>query len=109
VLNAFRIVAENRAEGFLNTQGSHNVSADELLRYSATVAERDRFGAASGAALAGAAGLFLAGLFSHELDQPDLERLRGADTWPRERTPVRIGVGAWSAEGALGGTLYGKF
>jgi hypothetical protein len=109
VLNAFRIRAENRAETFLRIQSTRNVTSDELLRYRATTAERDALGGASAVALAGAAGLFISGLFLHELDQPDLERLPGADTWPRERTPVQLGFGAWSTGDASGGSFYGQF
>lgn len=109
VLNAFRIRAENRAETFLRIQSTRNVTSDEVLRYRATTAERNALGAASAVALAGAAGLFISGLFLHELDQPDLERLPGADTWPRERTPVQIGFGAWSTGDASGGSFYGQF
>jgi hypothetical protein len=109
VLNAFRIRAENRAESFLLTQSTRNIASDELLRYRAIVAERDRWGIASAVALASAGGLFISGLFLHELDQPDLGRVPGADTWPRERTPVQLNLGAWSTGEASGGMLYGQF
>jgi len=106
ITSALAVRSENRAEEFLGAQSRHNVSGEELAAYRASVNERDRFRTASTIAFASAAGLFITGLFLHELDHPDPEKRRGEPASP-SHPPIRVlpQVGASSA-GAL---LQGSF
>jgi hypothetical protein len=87
VLSALAIRAQNRAEEFLGRRAQENVSSADLFRYGAAVAERDRYRLASAIGLASAGGLFITGLFLHELDQPNLQRLSAAGPLTESERP----------------------
>jgi hypothetical protein len=112
-LNAFRVSAEDRAEEFLGRQRVANVSENELLRYNAAVVERNFWSTATSASLAAAAGLFIGGLFLHELDQPEMGHLRHEQTAPGNELPNKGGVGITLGSAGLGfgigGVLHGQF
>lgn len=70
VLSALAVRSENDAEDFLGRQQRENVKSSELVAYNARVTERNRYRTAATVAVASSAGLFITGLFLHELDQP---------------------------------------
>ena len=70
VLSAFAVRSENSAEAFLQQQKRRNVNAGQLVAYNASLVERDRYRTAAGVGVASALGMFITGLFLHELDQP---------------------------------------
>jgi tetratricopeptide (TPR) repeat protein len=82
LLSAVAIRSENRAEDFLGAQGRGNVSEPARVSYNASLSDRDRYRAATVVSFAGAAGLFITGLFLHELDQPNAWELRRGPTPP---------------------------
>jgi hypothetical protein len=88
VLSAFAVRSENRAEKFLNlTQTLHkNAQPAQLTAYHASLVERDRFRTSAGVAVAGSIGMFITGIFLHELDEPSLAAVRQRDE-PRRRSP----------------------
>jgi hypothetical protein len=71
VLSAFAIRSEDRAEEFLRRQRHENVTTSQLIAYNASLVERDRYRTAAAVSLAGSLGLFITGLFLHELDRPN--------------------------------------
>jgi len=64
------IRAENDAETFLWLKRQDNVKESQRVAYSASIAGRNRFRTAAAVGVAGAFGMFITGLFLHELDQP---------------------------------------
>jgi hypothetical protein len=70
MLSAFAVRSQNDAEDFLQKQRRRNVISAELVAYNASLVERDRFRTAAAVSVTAAAGLFITGLFLHELDQP---------------------------------------
>jgi tetratricopeptide (TPR) repeat protein len=90
VLSAFAIRSENRAEDFLQRQRRENVSFDELVAYNASLVERNRFRTAAGVSVAGAFGMFITGLFLHELDHPTSPARRRSDELPRSAEKTRL-------------------
>jgi hypothetical protein len=70
VLSGLAIRAENAAEDFLQQQRHRNVSLSQLVAYNARLTERNRYRTLATVAVASSAGLFITGLFLHELDQP---------------------------------------
>ncbi len=109
VLSAFAVRSENRAEDFLDARAHHNVDIAALIGYQASVNDRDRFRLASQVSLAGAAGLFITGLFLHELDQPSPQDRRRALPLKAERASKSgfsaIGFAPVAPTGHLGATL----
>ena len=83
VLSAFAIRAENDAEAFLAQQRVRNVNGPQLVAYNASIAGRNRFRTAAAVGVAGAFGMFITGLFLHELDQPRSPALHRRDDLPR--------------------------
>jgi hypothetical protein len=83
VLSAFAIQAENDAEAFLAKQRVRNVKEAQLVAYNASIAGRNRFRTAAAVGVAGAFGMFITGLFLHELDQPRSPALHRRDDLPR--------------------------
>ena len=83
VLSAFAIRAENDAEAFLAQQRVRNVKEPQLVAYNASIAGRNRFRTAAAVGVAGAFGMFITGLFLHELDQPRSPALHRRDDLPR--------------------------
>jgi tetratricopeptide (TPR) repeat protein len=84
-LSAFAVRSENRAEDFVRRLGKEEVGTAELISYEASVVERNRYRTAATVSIAGSLGLFITGLFLHELDQPNFaspqrpERLPSSD------------------------------
>lgn len=70
VLSAFAIRSENSAEEFLGTRSRRSVTAAQLTAYDASLIERNRYRTAASISAAGAFGMFVTGLFLHELDRP---------------------------------------
>jgi hypothetical protein len=79
VLSAFAVRSENRAEDFLQESGYKNVKLGQLVAYNASLVERNRYRTAAGVSVAGAFGMFITGLFLHELDQPRSPAMRRRD------------------------------
>ncbi|HET9953235.1 MAG TPA: PEGA domain-containing protein [Polyangiaceae bacterium] len=107
VLSAFAIRSENNAETFLSARSQHNVTTASLAAYQASVNERDRFRFASALSLASAAGLFITGLFLHELDRPRAPERRMA---PRAEARLpSFGFVPVAPTGVAGATLHVSF
>jgi hypothetical protein len=90
VLSAFAVRSENRAEDFLQQWRHKNVHPDRLVAYNASLVERNRYRTAAGVSVAGAFGMFITGLFLHELDQPTSPATRRRDELLRsaEKAPT---------------------
>jgi tetratricopeptide (TPR) repeat protein len=89
VLSAFAVRSENRAEDFLQERRFGNVDSDQLVAYNASLVERNRYRTAAGVSVAGAFGMFITGLFLHELDQPRSPGTRRRDESPRAAANAR--------------------
>lgn len=82
VLSAFAIRSENKAEDFLNSRdpdvhGSVRpdrfaTSPADLAAYNAALSERVRFRTAAAIGIASSVGMFITGLFLHEMDRPNV-------------------------------------
>jgi hypothetical protein len=83
-LTAFAVRSENRAEDFLARLGAHEVESAERISYEASVTERNRYRTAAAVSIAGSLGMFITGLFLHELDHPNF-----ASPQPRDLPPLR--------------------
>ncbi len=83
VLSAFAIREENDAEDFLRAKRQGNVSVAQLVAYDASIAGRNRFRTAAAIGVTGAFGMFITGLFLHELDLPRSPALHRRDDLPR--------------------------
>ena len=70
VWSAFAVRAQNDAEDFLRRQSREPVRAADLVGYDASIIERNRFRTAATVSVAGSVGMFITGLFLHELDRP---------------------------------------
>lgn len=96
VLSAFAVRSENRAEAFLQERRDGNVELGKLVAYNASLVERNRYRTAAGVSVAGAFGMFITGLFLHELDQPRSPAMRRRDEPLRSsketRTPPRFAL-----------------
>ena len=79
VLSALAVRSENRAEDFLQERSHKNVDSGELVAYRASLVERNRYRTAAGVGVASAFGMFITGLFLHELDQPRSPATRRPD------------------------------
>lgn len=75
VLSSLAVRQENRAEDFLAKQSQGNVSDSDLIAYESALANRDRFRVAATVSAISALGLFVTGLFLHELDEPKRQDL----------------------------------
>lgn len=116
VFSALAIRSEGSAEQFLGRQAAQNVTAPELTSYNTSINDRDRYRLATGVSLAGAAGLFITGLFLHELDQPDPQLLYrtaprpGAQPLPPPAAPkAQVQVAPVFYANGLGAMLGGSF
>jgi hypothetical protein len=89
VLSAFAVRSENRAEDFLQEYRHQNVDSGKLVAYNASLVERNRFRSAAGVSVAGAFGMFITGLFLHELDQPRSPATRRHDELVRSSQSTR--------------------
>jgi hypothetical protein len=70
VWSAFAVRAQNDAEDFLRRQQHEPVRSADLVAYDASIVERNRFRTAATVSVAGSFGMFITGLFLHELDRP---------------------------------------
>jgi tetratricopeptide (TPR) repeat protein len=70
VLSALAVRSENKAEQFLGDRRQHTVSSAQLVAYEASLVERNRYRTAAVIGVAGSFGMFITGLFLHELDRP---------------------------------------
>lgn len=70
VFSAFAVRSENKAEAFLGDRKHRSVSPAELVAYDASLVERNRYRTAAVISVAGSFGMFITGLFLHELDRP---------------------------------------
>jgi tetratricopeptide (TPR) repeat protein len=110
VLSAFAVRSENSAENFLGARAHHTVSSAQLAAYQASVNERDRFRFAAGLGFASAAGLFVTGLFLHELDRPSApERKASAQPQSANNAYRSLAVLPVSPTGVAGATLLLQF
>jgi hypothetical protein len=102
--------SENSAENFLGARAHHTVSSAQLAAYQASVNERDRFRFAAGLGFASAAGLFVTGLFLHELDRPSVPE-RKASSQPQSASNAlrSVAVLPVSPTGVPGATLLVQF
>lgn len=91
VLSAFAVRSENSAETFLGARSQHEVTSAQLASYQASVNERDRLRFGSALGFASAAGLFVTGLFLHELDRPAAPERKGKPL-PRAASARRSGL-----------------
>jgi tetratricopeptide (TPR) repeat protein len=70
VWSAFAVRAQNDAEDFLRRLGSDPGRPADRIGYDASIVERNRFRTAATVSVAGSVGMFITGLFLHELDRP---------------------------------------
>jgi hypothetical protein len=70
VWSAFAVRAQNDAEDFLRGLGSDPGRPADRIGYDASIVERNRFRTAATVSVAGSVGMFITGLFLHELDRP---------------------------------------
>lgn len=88
VLSALAVRQENDAEDFLAERTHGNVTNSDLLAFHSSITNRDRYRVAATVSAVSALGLWVTGLFVHELDQPrrqDLYRAAG----PRPPEPPK--------------------
>ncbi|HYP87115.1 MAG TPA: PEGA domain-containing protein [Polyangiaceae bacterium] len=112
VLSAFAVRSENSAENFLALQNQHHaVGPSQLVAYNASLVERTRFRTAAALGVAGSLGMFITGLFLHELDQPSLAgsgRRRRSEAGSAKLEP-RFDFSPVTATGHLGASLQLNF
>lgn len=113
VFTALAVRSQNRAEDYLATASRGNVGRAQLTSYNALITDRDRYRVAATVSIASAVGLFVTGLFLHELDHPDLPTAASPDL--PSTTPVRSSSASrWTftpevAGSELGGSLHLSF
>lgn len=113
VFTALAVRSQNRAEDFLATSSRGNVGRAELASYNALITDRDRYRAAATVSIASAVGLFVTGLFLHELDHPELPVAASPELPPA--SPVRSSsTPRWTftpevAGSELGGSVHLSF
>ena len=110
VLSALAVRSENSAENFLGERANHSVTSAQLASYQASVNERDRLRFGSAIGFASAAGLFVTGLFLHELDRPAAPE-RKANNGSRSDTARQstFGLTPLGPNGVAGATLNFNF
>ena len=110
LLSALAIRAENDAETYLGRRSQGNLSPAELDDYHDAVELRDRFRLATYVTLASAGGLFVTGLFLHELDRPDPKVVFKKPTpGEREAPSARLRVAPIVGSHALGALVRQRF
>jgi hypothetical protein len=109
ISSALTIRAEGQAEEFLGRRKLGNVGADDLLRYDSSLIDRDRYRIATGVSLASAAGLFITGLFLHELDQPNPQLLYRTPAHPAGPRSARLQIAPLVSEGGFSALIGGSF
>lgn len=72
VLSAFAVRSENEAEAFVGRRNHGDGTSTGLVAYNASLEERNRYRTAAVIGVAGSFGMFITGLFLHELDRPSL-------------------------------------
>ncbi|HVY25528.1 MAG TPA: PEGA domain-containing protein [Polyangiaceae bacterium] len=107
ILSAFAARSQNKAEKFIMLRNQqHHATGPELLSYNAAIVERDRYRTGAVIGFAGAAGLFITGLFLHELDSPSLPaQRRQLNRTDASRTTPRVAFSPVTATGNLGAAL----
>jgi hypothetical protein len=107
---------ENQAQEFLARHERGNLSPAELVRYNQDATRRNFYRWFAGGSFAASLGLFVSGLFLHELDTPGPEDLYRS--LPPQNNPLaaradqprrRYDFGALVAPGQFGATLRGEF
>jgi hypothetical protein len=110
LLSALAIRAENQAEKLLSLRAQGRATAEDLDDYDDAVTERDQFRLATIITLASAGGLFVTGLFLHELDRPDPRVLyRSLGSSGRRPRGARLRVAPLLAERRFGALLNASF
>jgi hypothetical protein len=110
VLSALSIRAENQAEKLLSQRAQGRATPADLDDYEDAVAERDNFRLATIITLASAGGLFVTGLFLHELDRPDPRVLyRSLGSSGRRPRGAGLRVAPLVAERRFGALLNASF
>lgn len=111
VLSALAVRSQNQAESFVAAQGRGNVTSSELIAYNAKIIERNRYRTGAVIGVAGAAGMFLTGLFLHELDSPSLPAPPRRETTPGAgaSTTRRVAFSPVTTSGDLGAALELQF
>ncbi len=108
-LTAFAVRSENRAEDYLRRRDHVVTQPAELVAYNASLVERSRYRTAATVSLAGSVGMFITGLFLHELDRPSLTASPQPDV-ARERDRIGKLVFAPTAAAAdVGASLQLNF
>jgi hypothetical protein len=107
ILSAFALRSQSHAEAFLVAQSRHTQTPADLVAYHASLVERDRYRTGAIVGFAGAAGMFITGLFLHELDAPGLPAppRREPSKTEATRAPRRVSVSPVTATGDLGAAL----
>lgn len=110
VLSALAVQSENHAEDFLWQLKRHNVQRAQVVAYNASLAERSRYRTAAGISVAGSLGMFITGLFLHELDQPSSSGGR-RDERPGEaaRAAPRFAFVSAASAADVGGSIRVNF
>jgi tetratricopeptide (TPR) repeat protein len=110
VLSALAIRSENKAEQFLGDRRQHSVSAAQLVAYDASLVERNRYRTAAVISVAGSVGMFITGLFLHELDRPSALGAASRSSAPRPQTALsRFRFAPVAAASDVGASLQMSF
>lgn len=112
-LSLLTLQAQGQAEDFLARQERGNVSPAMLEHYHDDVASRDHLRIGAAVSLAAATGLFVSGLFLHQLDQPNSREIhRRAHALPEAREPpqqAQLQLSPWLQRAGAGAALQVRY
>jgi tetratricopeptide (TPR) repeat protein len=110
VLSALAVRSENKAEQFLGDRRQHTVSSAQLVAYEASLVERNRYRTAAVIGVAGSFGMFITGLFLHELDRPSALNAPSRGPAPRSQSALsRFHFAPVASTADLGASLQVSF
>lgn len=110
-LSAFAARSENRAEDFLirRDRGPKAQEVAALVAYNAALVERNRYRTAATISVAGAAGMFITGLFLHEMDRPSIPAGPAPDRAPRPSALSKLSFSPVASAADVGASLQVNF
>jgi tetratricopeptide (TPR) repeat protein len=110
VWSALAVRAQNDAEDFLMRQSRAPVRSADLIGYDASIVERNRFRTAATVSVAGSLGMFITGLFLHELDRPSMPTAPPRDPTRKESAALpRFQLASQAPSADLGASLQVNF
>lgn len=110
-LSAFAARSENRAEDFLirRDRGPKAQEVAALVAYNAALVERNRYRTAATISVAGAAGMFITGLFLHEMDRPSIPAGPAPERAPRPSALSKLSFSPVASAADVGASLQVNF